>query len=114
MTPLDRVMLNVWECLPASDRRVLALVANCHALDAELVQGKFVSWEELQTADRVALIRSMRVIGDLAMTCAAVLETARGVLEECAEALPVPQHADAGSFPVISEGRMQSMEATGL
>lgn len=82
MSALDNVMLNVWECLPAGERRALAVMAYCHALDRELAQGKFVSWAELQTADRVALIRSMSTVGELAITCAAVLETARGALEE--------------------------------
>jgi hypothetical protein len=84
VTPLDQVMRNVWECLPASDRRVLAMVAGCCVLDAELAQSKFIPWADLQPSERVALIRSMHAIGDLAVTLAAVLETARGVLDEAA------------------------------
>src|SRR3990170_6473379 len=105
VTPIFNVMANVWECLPASDRRVLAMVAGCCVLDAELAQEKFVPWADLQPSERVALIRSMQAIGDLAVTLAAVLETARGVLADCAEALPVPQHVGAGSLPVIDKGR---------
>jgi hypothetical protein len=82
VSALDNVMLNVWENLPAGDRRALAVMASCNSLDEELKKGKFVSWAELQATERIALIRSMRTIGDLALTCAAVLETARGVLEE--------------------------------
>lgn len=83
MTPrLDVVLGDVWLRLPPWDRRALALIGHCYTLERRLAKEKFVPWPELETNDRMALIRAMRVIGDLAEQCAAGLELARASLEE--------------------------------
>jgi hypothetical protein len=81
MTALDHVMSDVWRRMLPGDRRALAVMGYCHTLDRQLAKGEFVPWAELQQADRIALIRSMRTVGDLAVTCAGVLEQARLAVE---------------------------------
>lgn len=78
---IDLVMTDVWRRMLPGDRRALAVMGYCHNLERKLLKGDFVPWTELETADRIALIRSMRTVGDLAEMCAGVLEQARDAVE---------------------------------
>lgn len=79
---LDDVLADLWLQLLPRDRRALALIGHCNALERRLARDDFMPWRELETADRMALIRAMRVVGELAHTCAIALGEARESLEQ--------------------------------
>jgi hypothetical protein len=79
---IDAVFGDVWLRLPPWQRRALALVGHSYSLERRLARDEFVPWPELETADRMALIRAMRVIGELATECAEALDRARLSLDE--------------------------------
>lgn len=78
---IDQLMTDVWRQMLPGDRRALAVMGYCHTLDRKLAAGQLVAWADLESADRVALIRSMRHIGELAIDCAIVLAQARATVD---------------------------------
>lgn len=82
MTPrLDVVLGDVWLRMLPRDRRALALLGHCNTLERRLAHCDFVPWSELDAVDRVAIIRAMSVIGELAGDCAQALIRARREVE---------------------------------
>jgi hypothetical protein len=80
---LDQVLADLWTDLRPNDQRVLALIGHCYTLESRIRAGERApAWSELETADRMALVRSMRVVGELAELCAERLELARVSLDE--------------------------------
>jgi hypothetical protein len=78
---VDDVMADVWRRMLPGDRRALAVMGYCLELERRLAAGEVIRWTELETTDRVALVRTMRSIGDLAAHCAAGLARARIAVE---------------------------------
>lgn len=80
--PLDDVLGELWSQLMPRDRRALALIGYCFTLECRLAAEERIAWPDLETADRMALIRAMSVVGELAQQCAAGLQLARASLDD--------------------------------
>lgn len=83
MTPrLDTVLGDLWEQLWPQHRRALALLGHCLTLERRLEAGEKPAWSELESVDRMAIIRAMRLSAELAELCAEGLLLARESLDE--------------------------------
>lgn len=70
-----------WQHMLPGDRRALALIAYCSEVEQREARGIFVPWSELTTVDRMALVRAMRRVGELATQCADILQRAHDAIE---------------------------------
>lgn len=84
MNPVDLVLAELWQRMLPGDRRALALIGYCYTLERRLAADNFVPWEKLTTVDRMALIRAMYAIGELARDCARELQRADEQLQAAA------------------------------
>lgn len=81
MSGADQILADTWRTMLPGDRRALCLISYCNTLERRLARGEFVTWFELETADRMAIVRGMRIIGELAHQCSRALERVRTELE---------------------------------
>lgn len=81
MAEVDELLAHEWQHMLPGDRRALALIAYCSEVEQREARGVFVPWSELTTVDRMALIRAMRRVGELATHCADILQRAHEAIE---------------------------------
>jgi hypothetical protein len=79
---LDSVLGETWSQMWPQHQRSLALLGHCYTLERRLAAGEKAAWSELDSNDRMAIIRAMRLAAELAELCAEGLALARESLDE--------------------------------